>query len=61
MKQNLYAYTAPGCEYPGYVSINRTESGIEVSVREAPALVDGVAREGRTVRFTVPESEWPVK
>ncbi len=96
MKENLYAYTAPGCEYPGYVSINRTEAGIEVSVREVPTLVNGIRvcgqtctpggphcnnycnehpdkslpmadsaelhtfyREGHTVSFTVPESEWP--
>lgn len=43
MTENIFAYTGPGCEYPGYVSINRNEAGdVLVSVRAAPTPVDGV-------------------
>lgn len=39
MQQNLLAYTAPGHEYPGYVSINRTSEGnVAVTVRSAPTI-----------------------
>jgi len=42
MKKNVFAYTAPGASYPGYVSINRTEGGdYEVTVRAAPTVRDG--------------------
>lgn len=42
MNRNLLAYTAPGSQYPGYVSINRTPEGdIAVTVREAPTVRDG--------------------
>lgn len=43
MTDNVFAFTAPGSEYPGYVSINRTNDGdIAVTVREAPIVRDGV-------------------
>lgn len=39
MTDNILAYTAPGTDYPGYVSINRTPDGdVEVTVREAPTV-----------------------
>lgn len=42
MRENIFAYTAPGVGYPGYVSINRTEDGdVEVTIREAPTVRDG--------------------
>jgi len=42
MTDNLFAYTAPGIEYPGYVSINRNADGdVAVTVREAPTVRDG--------------------
>lgn len=60
MKRNLAAYTAPPPEaYPGYVSINRDESGdIEVTVRAAPTVVDGAPVCGQTSAFTVPAADW---
>lgn len=34
---NLFAYTAPGGDYPGYVSINSDDAGnVSVTVREPP-------------------------
>ena len=43
MNTNIFAYTAPGSQYPGYVSINRTPEGdVEVTVRSAPKERDGV-------------------
>lgn len=43
MRENIFAYTAPGGAYPGYVSINRTESGdVEVTVREPGTSFAGV-------------------
>ena len=33
---NLFAFTEPGGDYPGYVSINRVENGIAVTVRSSP-------------------------
>ena len=42
-RDNIFAYTAPEGTYPGYVSINRLESGdVEVTVRAAPTIRDGV-------------------
>jgi len=42
MTENIFAFTAPGCEYPGYVSINRDANGdIAVTVREAPTVREG--------------------
>lgn len=35
--ENIFAYTAPGADYPGYVSINRLGNGdVSVTVRAAP-------------------------
>ena len=35
--QNIFAYTAPGADFPGFVSINRLPNGdISISVRAAP-------------------------
>lgn len=43
MSDNVFAYTAPGGSYPGYVSINRDADGnIAVTVREAPLVRDGI-------------------
>jgi hypothetical protein len=43
MPDNLFAHTAPGAAYPGYVSINREESGdVSFTVRAAPTERDGV-------------------
>lgn len=43
MRENLFAYTAPGIEMPGYVSINREENGdVSVTVRAEPRVRDGV-------------------
>lgn len=42
MTDNIFAYTAPEGSYPGYVSINRTESGdVEVTVRAVPTVREG--------------------
>lgn len=47
----IFAYTAPGCDYPGYVSFNRTAEGdVSVTVREAPTEVDGSRVCGVTCR-----------
>ena len=59
MTDNLFAYTAPGTDYPGYVSINRTPEGdVAVTVREAPTVRENQFSEGMTVTFTVPADEW---
>ena len=43
MFDNVFAYTAPGSQYPGYVSINRDQNGdITVTVREAARVREGV-------------------
>lgn len=42
MTDNIFAFTALGAQYPGYVSINRLENGdVEVTVRSAPRVQDG--------------------
>jgi hypothetical protein len=42
MNTNIFAYTAPSGQYPGYVSINRTPEGdVEVTVRSAPKIQEG--------------------
>jgi len=39
MNRNIFAYTAPGSEYPGYVSINREPDGnVTITVRAAPTI-----------------------
>ena len=39
--ENLFAYTAPGCEFPGYLSINRLPSGdVSISLRSAPKVIE---------------------
>jgi hypothetical protein len=64
MRSNIFAYTdVSGISYPGYVSINRTESGdVEVTVREAPTVNRDVyghdIREGRTAAYVIPAEEW---
>ena len=30
---NIYAYTAPGADFPEYVSVNRVAGGVEITVR----------------------------
>jgi hypothetical protein len=41
MRTNLAAYTAPGCKYPEFISINKEENGnISVTVR-SPRKDDG--------------------
>ena len=43
MNDNIFAYTAPGAGFPGYVSINRLENGdVEVTVREAGTVHEGI-------------------
>lgn len=43
MTDNLFAYTAPGSSYPGFVSINREQNGdVTVTVRAAPTVRQGV-------------------
>jgi len=43
MRDNIFAYTAPGSAYPGYVSINRLENGdVEITVREEGRSFAGV-------------------
>lgn len=40
--ENIFAFTEPGSEYPGYVSINRLENGdVSVSVRAKPKRGNG--------------------
>ena len=36
MRENIFAYTEPGCDYPQFISVNREESGeISITVRSA--------------------------
>ena len=59
MTDNIFAYTAPGGSYPGYVSINRDKDGnIAVTVREAPTVREGNTHEGKQATFTVPADSW---
>lgn len=49
-KENIYAYTAPGCNYPEFVSVNREENGdVKLIVRGKPK--DGKC--GETVSITI--------
>jgi hypothetical protein len=58
----LFAYTAPGGLYPGYVSINRLENGdVRVTVRGEPCIIDETrAIMGQCAAFVVPAAEWPM-
>jgi hypothetical protein len=42
MKTNMFAYTAPGADYPEYISVNRRQGDgmIEITVR-SPKKADG--------------------
>lgn len=62
VRRNLAAYTAPGSNYPQYVSINRDGDRVSITVRE-PAKqsnVDGamVPKCGETVTATISLLEW---
>jgi hypothetical protein len=36
MSANIFAYTAPGCNYPEYISVNEDdEKNVTITVREA--------------------------
>lgn len=39
--QNITAYTAPGAEYPEFISVNLKHGGVSITVR-SPANKDGV-------------------
>jgi hypothetical protein len=63
MRTNLFSYTEPGGDYPGYVSINREDDGsVSVTVRAPPTFsqIRGypygcvVANCGDQVRLTIP-------
>ncbi len=57
---NIFAYTAPGSEYPGYVSINRTKDGdVSVTVRGEVDKSGEYPLPGAVAEFTIPESDWP--
>lgn len=65
MSENIFAYTAPGGSYPGYVSINRLDNGdVRVSVRAAPTTLDhgggfgSHVVEGVLAEFDIPADEW---
>lgn len=51
MSRNLAACTLPGGSYPGFISINEDEDGVEVIVR-SPARPDGTC--GDLARILLP-------
>lgn len=49
---NVFAYTAPGCNYPEYISLNVDEQGnLTVTVRPEPAG-DGVCPQTVSIKLT---------
>ena len=55
-RRNIFAHTAPGTNYPEFVSINLEEDGtISVTVRN-PAKPDGSCGEIAMVKLSVEES-----
>jgi hypothetical protein len=55
MRRNLFAYTAPGVNYPEYISINFEDGHLSVTVRN-PAKEDGSCGETASVTLPVGES-----
>lgn len=49
---NIFAYTAPGADYPEYVSVNRRETGVEITVR-SPKKYGGT-----TTTILLPPDVW---
>lgn len=54
-RTNVYAYTAPGSNYPEYISINRTSDGMEITVR-SHAKQDGAC--GDTASIILSNEEY---
>lgn len=61
MNKNIFAYTAPGSNYPGYVSINRTPDGdVTITVRAAPDTSSADhPLPGVVAEYTIPGNVWP--
>lgn len=55
MGRNLFAYTAPGTNYPNYMALNRNEDGSLVLDARGPATADGKC--GATIQVPVPREE----
>lgn len=52
---NIAAYTAPTPSFPAYLSINRVDGDVQVTVRSA-SRTDGV--EGPQAVITIPAEAW---
>ena len=62
MQKNIFAHTAPGADYPEFVSINEQDDGrITVCVRGPKKMHAGAARAfegpGETVDMTLPREK----
>ncbi|VVB52201.1 Uncharacterised protein [uncultured archaeon] len=49
--RHLYAFTAPGCTYPPFISLNAVEDGVEFTVR-SPATSDGKCGDTATIKLS---------
>lgn len=57
--KNIAAYTAPGAQYPEYISINEHEKGVSITVRQpATAGTDGIVRCGEIVEIIIDEEKF---
>lgn len=55
MRHNVFAYTAPGVNYPQFISINREENGeVSITVRSA-AWGDGTCGDVATAVLSLEE------
>ncbi len=53
--KNLAAYTAPGANYPPYVSINECEGHVEITVRNHPNPETGMCGDTATIKLSMTE------
>lgn len=58
MHKNIFAYTAPGCSFPAFVSVNKREDRDVVLTVRAGAKQDGLVP-GHTVDVSLPPEEIP--
>lgn len=58
--KNLFAYTAPGCNYPEFISVNREVNQTEVIVRSA-AWGDGTCGNTASIKLTPEQVTEPIE
>lgn len=57
MRRCIAAYTAPGCHFPPFLSINEEAGDVSITVRSAPGRTgSGILIEGTTTDIHLPRA-----